>query len=260
MTAILFAHTHKCAGTSMIKLFRSQEFISAPPQPAALPPYFFAAKELDDLAIARREFGAKGFESFWRYARRQGWNFVATEWIVPPVESLDLDLFTFTVLRDPFQRYLSNYHFDVRRGFTKAESLWEYRDYRTFRKYNYFTRFFAGRPNNHDDQPLTEADLATAKARLSAFSAVLVLEQPESLRQLTRVGIDPDRLRNEKAHGGAKSYPEDFREHFMARAGFDYELYEHAADLARRATEDPGPPVKLSAVPWRRKLRRALKR
>lgn len=231
----LFIHTHKCAGTSFIRLFKDHDSVRMPDADGALPDYFAAASKLSDPDVVQRDFSTEKFAAFVQESKDQGLNFCATEWIVPPFDEVQNrdELFTFTVLRDPFERYLSNYYFDTKRGFSHASDLWKYRNRRTFRQYDYYTRFFASRPNN-DDGPITDEDAALASRRLQNLDAVLILEDPRTFELLAPVGIDPAKLRKRKSYGGVKDYPDDFREYFMEQAARDYALYEEARDIANR--------------------------
>ena len=162
-----------------------------------------------------------------------GINFVATEWVVPDVRDgkLSDQAFTFTVLRDPFERYLSNYYFDLSRGYSKAPNLWSYRDKRAFRQYDYYSRFFATRPND-DHNTLTTADLERARQVLKGLDAVLILESEKTYQQLRPLGVDIGVLGRKKVGAGNKPYPKAFRKQFREEAAWDYELYELGMQLA----------------------------
>lgn len=250
----LFMHTHKCAGTSIIRLFKDHDFVRMPAADGALPPYFSAAGGLSDPEDIQRGFSKAKFEAFVEQSKSEGLNFCATEWIVPPFDEVRHrdDLFTFTVLRDPFERYLSNYHFDIRRGFSNAPDIWRYRSHRNtraFRQYDYYTRFFASRANR-DDGPITDEDVTLASKRLHNLDAVLILEDPRTFELLAPLGIDPSKLQKRKSYAGAKGYPDEFRDFFMQQAARDYDFYAEACEIATQQMTEASRPSR-RFLSWR---------
>lgn len=231
----VFIHTHKCAGTSVIDLFRKSDGVAMYPRSrrrGAMPSYFRDLRHVESYGALASDYGHEQLQSFFSQTAALGINFLATEWVVPPALGQVRGTFTFTVFRDPLSRYVSNYRFDTQRGYSKAASIWNYYDSYMYRRYNYFTRLFASKLIRDTDE-LTDHDYEQARAMLHALDAVIVLERPESFGQLRRRGVDQAAMSHRNASKPSSDADVgEFAEFFRTKSGFDYALYEEALRLA----------------------------
>jgi hypothetical protein len=236
---VFFVHTHKCAGTSVIHLFGEDESFRACDnwqRNGAMPQYFQDLKPIESYDDLDAAYGKESIARAVAGFKRSGINFVATEWVVPKEENLPFgdEMFYFTILRDPFARFLSNYHFDAQRGYRRVPSPYQFRDASMFRRYNYYTRFFGSRLNK-DTAPVTERDFERALSLLERFNAVIILEQPETFELLRPLGVDLSKLRRKNVSNRADGdYPAGFKEYFIENAKWDYMLYEEAKKITSR--------------------------
>jgi len=234
---VLFVHTHKCAGTAVIDLFRREGFTLVPgtEKLGAMPEYLSRLKDVTDPGELDAKYGRREVRRFLRETRSSGVNFVATEWVVPPALSAATrrrGVFAFTVLRDPLTRYVSNYAFDVRSGYSSARDLWGFRDGLMYREHDYYTRLFSGKLVR-DTRKTSDDDLDRALDVLERLDAICIQERPETLVQLRAVGVDEKKLRRRNVTRSEEiQVPDDFRSEFIKHAWRDYILYERGLRIA----------------------------
>ncbi len=108
----------------------------------------------------------------------RGITFVATEWGVPHLETLAAhpDVMTCTVIREPVDRMISNFSYDVANGETRAKTVLRYAGDRSHRyaQHNYCTRALL---RDHWQIDMTEERaLALGIAAVRTIDHVAVLE------------------------------------------------------------------------------------
>ncbi len=224
---VFFIHAHKCAGTSFIELFRKAGFR-------------FPKGHSGGKSMAFHAMFYEDIDQYEAVSSVDEADFFTTEWQVAPW-MLDLPCFKFTVLRDPWMRYLSGYAYDKQcptGPMTLARSILDYRSLPNYTKWNYYTRYFSGRPCM-DCRPVGEEDADKAIAVLESLDAVLLLGCPDTYKALSKVGIDTANLQVKNARkapfeDGACSFEKEFR----ALARYDYAVWNFAVDHFSGGTEN----------------------
>ena len=137
----VFAHLHKCAGTSVVREARRAGMV--------LPVGHQNGHLRDSAGHAlggMSRMSTAELDGLLRSLVQRGVQFLAIEWDFPLLEKFpkDLDLRFFTIFRDPVERILSNYAYDVTMGFSPARSLREWMELpEIWARPNYDCRFFS---------------------------------------------------------------------------------------------------------------------
>lgn len=236
---LVFAHTHKCAGSAILDLCRRTEsvhFVEDARRLAGMPALFYGAQRMKYTSEFQAMFTKDRLESLIEKYQAEGKNFFAVEWGLPPFHEMSPGVAkTFTVVRDPLSRYLSNYFFDLERGYSSATTFEAYQQQgRAFRQPDYYTRFFGGMANS-DMRPPDGRVIERSFVALRAFDAVLLQEDPESFVQLDQFDLDAAQLARRNSTKSKLEVSDEFVERFMERAALDYELYNEAVRICKSA-------------------------
>jgi hypothetical protein len=138
----VFAHLHKCAGTSVVKAAESAGVLLPPGHVNGHPP-----GEGGHALAGLSRMSPVRVDGVLRPLARSGVQLVALEWDFPAFNKFptDLDLQFFTIFRDPVERVLSNYAFDVTMTPSRARNLREWMEHPViWTQPNYYCRFFSG--------------------------------------------------------------------------------------------------------------------
>lgn len=177
---VWFQHFHKAAGTSLVRLAlangelpiegHSNGNLVEPGTRRSIPVWTWDADALHGL-IDRFE--------------RLGVTFIATEFGVPDLLALSRDprVRLVTCLREPLARFVSNYYFDLHRGYGKSVRLADYEGSRgNFTLANYYCWMLSRQSS--DAHAVTSADFEAAMANLSLFDLAFAAEQPSGWQTL----------------------------------------------------------------------------
>ena len=176
---IWFQHFHKAAGTTIVEHARRAGEKFFYPNSNGNP------LDADGKAIKIWDFDSYQLESFVEHLKQNGITFVATEWGCPDLAALKSrpDVCLITALRDPYKRFISNYIFDYRKGFTDHNNIRDYVDSKgVFSSFNYYCRLLTGITDL--SVHLREEDLDVAKEALGLFNHISVIEQPDGIAPL----------------------------------------------------------------------------
>jgi hypothetical protein len=168
---VWFQHFHKAAGTSLVNLALANGEVPWPAHRNGNP------LDVDGKELRLWEYSPSQLRDFVDECQRRGVTFVATEWGSPDTQALAIDsrVALMTCLRDPLDRFVSNYYFDLYAGYTRARDLRSFMDSRPrdFVMPDYYCRVLA-RCNMHPG-PVDVDQEARARAALSRFDCVLLL-------------------------------------------------------------------------------------
>jgi hypothetical protein len=237
---IIYLHMHKCAGTSVVRAAQAGGLrLPALHQNGNLldpdgKPLKYRNVSRADLAMLLLQHRADGVE------------FIAMEWDFPPFDWFDEGppVRFFTSLREPAARAISNFRMDKVAGWIAPDM--RFGDYingdALYRSDNYYTKILCRRwPRD----TVTAADHDHALAVLSAFEAVILVEQGNMAQVLAQFGMAPepfrfnrfdaerarDRLGDDRALAVSQSEIGDF----IARNTCDFALYRHFTRAVRMA-------------------------
>jgi hypothetical protein len=221
---ILFYHLHKCAGTTTVELFNKKYNLHNPNKNGN--PY----NKQNEL-IPFYEWNQEKLTKFFDKLKINNVQFIATEWqffqpTIYPV--LKNNTTTLCIFRDPFQRILSNFNFDVLYKNTNTKSLRSYIDSSDiYTQTNYYTKIMSGKSNKYRGG-CDKTDLEKALLCLWSIDYIAILEDPDSMSKLFAKFNVP--YHNEKMNT-SKNFNEyiDLKEdEFKQTNNFDYIIYQEA--------------------------------
>jgi hypothetical protein len=177
-------------------------------------------------------------------------HFIACEWDMPAISSIKSvlsDYYLFTIIRDPFERFVSNYYYDLqdpqfrsRQGLEVGASIGPsaYSELREPQcRPNFYINTIIGY-NETNNSARTEEELSVAMDILGHFDAVVILEEDLIDAFLKGHGLEvPGEKRINALPIEARpalSISEDFADSFRSVNGLDYRLYEYCKSIAWR--------------------------
>ncbi len=180
---IWFQHLHKVAGTTIVEL--------AAVNGEKLYHDHINGNPLDENGnlIELWNLNRSGLTKFIDDCEREGITFIATEWGSPDFKTLHEDprVILITCIRKPWDRFISNYQYNLFKGFTKMKDIYKYSNFNDVSSFNYYTMIFSRRTFEHvRKKGLTNRDLVSAKENLSRFNMIAVLETEGSIDEMTK--------------------------------------------------------------------------
>jgi hypothetical protein len=253
---VWFQHLHKVAGSSIVRLAMANHEVLFPQHRNGNP------LTGDDKLIRIWEMDPPELIKFVNRCEHEGITFVATEWGAPDLTLLASDprITLITCLRDPLQRYMSEFYYALYRGRTSHRSPEDFVNTKkahsllTQSMFNYYCRIFSRYNDNPD--PVGQEQHELASSALSLFDSCSILEEKDAfsgIRQLLGwLDIAPHANRTEldfltisrllvegRIHQLMRYlvYPrrepsDDFRCQFLEQNHWDYQLYDHAKMLS----------------------------
>ncbi len=170
---IWFQHFHKAAGTSIVDLAEANN--------ERLWLNHQNGNPIDSRGnqIELWKYSEDELRRFINLCEKESITFIATEWGLPCLRVLSEDhrVKLITCLRDPLDRFVSNFYFDLYYGFTLARKLEDYvaTRGRSFTMFNYYCRVLSGHNNSPHD--VNDAIFARAKDALSKFDICIILQE-----------------------------------------------------------------------------------
>lgn len=221
---VFFAHTRRCGGSSLIRLFQTSGYVCPGPYTTALSVAFQRSRfrELDLVDVEEDIKDVDFFASEWQFKE----------------ELLNLSEFSFAVLREPWSRYMSDFMYSSTYPYgvgTGAKVIEEYLSDEIHTQFDYYTKLFCGMPcRTAREYVAGDRELSKAKRVLDRFSCVAVTEIKETLFPLGAF-VDLNKLEKVSSDGDYDtSEMENFKDRFMSGAQKDVELYEHIVERYRR--------------------------
>ena len=185
---IWFQHFHKAAGTTIVELAQKNKEVFWPVHENGNPVVTY------NNFIKLWKYSEDGLNAFVDLCEEKGVTFVATEWGLPILDVLAKNprVTLITCLRNPIDRFVSNFYYDLYNEFTMAKKINEYinSSKSAFTMFNYYTRVLSKHDNN--PQNINEDFFYKAKDRLDQFDCCLILEDGFSeLKNVLKWDITP---------------------------------------------------------------------
>ena len=247
---ILFVHFHKCGGTSIVNILKTNGLQGYPinsngnpknEQRAIIKYWNYDKNQLKKFVSDALHHNTKFIALEWNYFSKYTANYEGGE------QSLDLkNLFNQIIcFREPRQRYLSILRHDEYKHniinyyeFKKINLIWTRKDTNqkfniNYNKDNYYVALLNGYGESHGEITMNESHLIFAKnILLKHFKAILILEKPESFKLLEQFGVrnsmTSERLNIRKSRKTLIVNKEEFEKNNV----LDYKLYEYAKALS----------------------------
>ena len=234
-----FQHFHKAGGTTITRLFCNHNKYNAFIPNRNGNPYIYTPNG-QKLVYRYDLFNHTQFNRLKKGLNRNNINFICLEWnFFKNFESLNLkNVALITVIRDPYDRYISNMKHDNVSNYSKyKKSTIRYKQNREFpvnvNKSNYYTKILNGL-GNLPNSDVTAKHLERAKSRLKKFNSIIILENPESYKLLQKHGVNyTNQHRNKSKHPELK-IKGITRKEFIKQNTYDYELYNYAKELSNQ--------------------------
>lgn len=170
---IWFQHFHKAGGSSVINLAKQNGEIFFPYHQNGNP------TNMQGKLLEIWNYSDNQLVEFLDYCEQLNVTFLATEWGVPNINLLSKDerVILVTCIREPLNRFISNYYYDLYNGFTPARTLSSYVNSRrrTITMPNYYCRMLSG--INNKSKIIDDFTFETSLKILSKFDMCLILEQ-----------------------------------------------------------------------------------
>jgi len=197
---IWFQHFHKAGGTSIVDLAKKNHERFWKNHTTGNP------RDEGGAELELWKYSPKQLTSFIDSCQERGTTFVATEWGVPNIDLLCSDdrVVLITCLRDPLERFVSNFYYALYNGYTPARSLYEYEATRgrTFTMFNYYCRVLTNHQSKSSE--ITASGYNDARSKLDRFNVCIILEYGFSKLQES-LSWKIENLRSNKESSGLRN-------------------------------------------------------
>jgi hypothetical protein len=182
-----FQHVHKCAGTSIVQMARLNGEV--------LYPHHANGTPLDEggRLLPLWQLDAEALRTFVDDCERRGVTFLSTERGLPDVAALRTDarVVLVTCLRDPLERFLSDFYYALHNGFSHSRThVWDAVGTTFYKSPNYYCRLFSRmawyEPGVVPEEDVTERHFLLARANLEKFHCAFMLEGDPDFSMLRR--------------------------------------------------------------------------
>ena len=167
---VWFQHLHKAAGTYVIRRAKANGEIFYPTNENGNP--------CDEHGVIPLwEMSGSKLTKFIDKCEDRGVTFVATEWGGPDFDILSKDprVCLITCIRDPINRFISNFNFDYYWMWSKSINYDQYLSEKAIHTSpNYYIRIFSR--NHNPTHPVTEEHAQIAKENTTLFDKIIVAE------------------------------------------------------------------------------------
>lgn len=254
---IIYMHFHQAAGTTISNLFLFHSKINGWNPGSNGNPHYEYREGMHGNYVY--EHGCRGcgympisnfnqtmLNFFMKDVKLKNVNFLSQEWSYFK-DSTFLDfsyVHLITCIRDPYKRFVSDYYVCTNGNldpvqFIENDRGWKIEGSRKFvnhNKPNYYVSMLNGFGNTTPQPKLGIKHLKKAKEELHKFSAILILENPESFTLLEILfGVPYNGERRHKAK--EKKSINLTKEEFKKMNELDFELYEYAKILSEKQLE-----------------------
>lgn len=184
---IWFQHLRKVAGSTIVRLAEANQEVLYPQHtngnPRCTDGKLIRIWEMDGIKLAK----------FVDQCEHEGITFVSTEWGAPEVATLASDprIILITCIRDPLERFLSEYYYSIYKGRTDRRSLEDFVDstamhsLHTLSMFNYYCRIFS-RYDDHPE-PVGPEQFEMAQSALALFDHCAILEDQDPFAEFPRL-------------------------------------------------------------------------
>lgn len=170
---VWFQHFHKAAGSSIVALAQANGERCYHSHKNGNP------VGADGTLLKLWDYTNEELVNFVNTCEQDGITFIATEWGLPNLSVLagNPRVTLITCMRNPIDRFVSNFYFDLYLGFTPARSPEAYvgSRNRTITMPNYYCRVLSG--HNNSSSNISEEEYLLAKNALGKFDGVFLLEE-----------------------------------------------------------------------------------
>lgn len=250
---IWFQHLRKVAGSTIVRLAEANQEVLYPQHSNGNP------LTADGKLIRIWEMDTTDLSHFVDHCEHKGITFISTEWGAPDFTLLASDprIILITCIRDPLERFLSEYYYSLYKGRTVHKSLKDYVNSTathliiTQSMFNYYCRIFSR--HNDNPKPIGLEQFEAAKSALSLFDHCAILKTKNPFSEFNRLlgwSINKKIYVNRttmdwplfaklliKGHihqlqrrlvNPRKEPDEDYRRYFREQNQWDYKLYQEA--------------------------------
>jgi hypothetical protein len=249
---IWFQHLRKVAGSTIVRLAEANQEVLYPQHTNGNP------RTIDGKLIHIWEMDTADLVDFIDQCEQEGITFISTEWSAPDLTTLASDprIILITCIRDPLERFLSEYYYSLYKGRTDRRSLKDFvnstamHSLHTLSMFNYYCRIFS-RYNDHPE-PVGPEQFERASTSMALFDHCAVLDEKDPFAEFHRLlgwsisEVTVNRTVMDwslfgklliKGHlhqllrrlaNPRKEPSEDYRRHFREQNQWDYRLYQEA--------------------------------
>lgn len=212
---------HKCMGTALVKAIRrTKGYRLHHPNRNGNP---FNHRNTHTLPIWN--FDTERMAKWIQKLKREQVTFIGCEWAFPKT-LVPATFRYFTILRDPYARFLSNWRFDYKRTHMTVQQYYKNKKQPEFAQPNYYCWILSR----------GSMSLPLALKNLDIYERIAVMEDPTSIQRLRQIGLPVKHLRRENRSSRANlpPIPPGFQTQFKRENAMDYAIYEKAVQIAKR--------------------------